>query len=208
MKARGRVLLVLVAALSLLAAACGSDDEPGAPGTTTTVVTRTLVLRDDGLDAVAFGDRIDDALPILVGLLGEATADTAVTADMPDGLGGPQTTLRTLRWGALSVSFLDWSGSPFRADRSLHMARWIMAARTDGNPELATPEQVRLGSTVADVRRAYGANLPIEFVDYSGAWEFLPDPADPYGLVGRLDRAPTDPAAQVVYLAAGLRSSP
>jgi hypothetical protein len=215
----GAVVLLLVAM-----AGCGDDD--GASGTTTTTAratttgapttggattsapsTRAAVdLRATGLGTIAFGTPVGDAVRDLTAALGKPDDDATVVANMPDGLGGPQTTLRTLRWGKLAVSFIDWKGSPYRTDGTLHLVRWIASGTAADVRGLTTPEGVSVGTTLTALRQVYGASLVVARDDCTSSWQVSFDRSN-VGLVGRLDASPETANARLVYLAAGLRSS-
>ena len=206
-----RIWTVAFSFVAVLSMAVGCGDDGGVlPTATTTPGTTTplrpgITLRSDGLGLVPFGASFDSASKDLRDALGAPDSDTTTVADMPDGLGGPKTTLRTLRWGQLSVSFIDWTGSPYRTDGSLHMVRWLLFDGTGSSRTFATPEGARLGSTLIDLQKAY-ASLIIERDDCVGAWQIRVDNSG-RGIVGRLDSAPQDKDPRLVYLAAGLRSS-
>jgi hypothetical protein len=163
-------------------------------------------LQADGLGRVSFGAQADAAVSNLRDALGSPDADTTVVGDMPNGLGGPRTTLRTVRWGQLAVSFVDWSGSPFRSDGTLHLARWLVTGENSGGRVFATPEGVRIGTGLAEIRQAYGSSLVVERDECVGAWQIRVGNSS-LGLVGRLDVGPDSANPRLVYLAAGLRSS-
>jgi hypothetical protein len=138
--------------------------------------------------------------------LGKPDEDSTVVANMPDGLGGPQTTLRTLRWGKLAVSFIDWKGSPFRTDGTLHFVRWIATGAGADVRNLTTPEGVNVGMSVTDLKRIHSSSLVIARDECTNSWQVSFDRSN-VGLVGRLDANPELSNAKLVYLAAGLRSS-
>lgn len=201
-------MLALVAALVALAAglaACGDDgapqDEPGNG-------SEGLELRSDGLGAVAFGETEAAATTKVVEVLGNPDHDDTTTGDRPDGLGDQGTTLRLLRWGGFSVSFIDWTGSPYRTDGQMHFVRWILTSSDSaGHTRLTTAEGLTVGSTAADVRRVYGDRAVITHDECVGAWTFHLRDAEALGLRGRFDRDPSDPAAALTFLSAGLQSS-
>jgi hypothetical protein len=173
--------------------------------TPTTTVVRPVRLLADGLDRVFFGAPAEAAMSSLRDALGTPDGDTTVVEDMPNGLGGPRTTLRTVRWGQLAVSFIDWPGSPYRTDGALHMVRWIVSVEHSGRT-FTTPEGVGIGLRLSDVRSALGTTLIVERDECVGAWQIRVGSSS-LGIVGRLDASPDDANARLVYLAAGLRSS-
>lgn len=173
------------------------------PATTIAAPVRLLA---DGLGSVSFGAPANAAVSNLRDALGPPDADTTVVGDMPNGLGGPRTTLRTVRWGQLAVSFVDWSGSPYRSDGTLHMVHWLVSAEYSANSVFATPEGVRIGTGLAQIRETFGSSLVIERDDCVGAWQIRVGTSS-LGLVGRLDGRADNANARLVYLAAGLSSS-
>jgi hypothetical protein len=209
---------LLAVALVFSIVACGDDGGTSAPtstaptGTTipsaTSSTTRpvTIDLRASGLGPLAFGAPADAVVRDLTIALGKPDDDATVVADMPDGLGGPHTTLRTLRWGQLSASFIDWKGSPFRSDGTLHFVRWIATGAAGDERHVATPEGAGLGTSVTDLKRIYGSSLVIARDDCTNSWQVSFDRSN-VGLVGRLDANPDLATSRLVYLAAGLRSS-
>jgi hypothetical protein len=218
MSAKRILTAVLSGALVLALAACGDDGGTAATtsatqpttsaATTSPSSTRPVApdLRASGIGSIAFGTPADAAVRDLTTALGKADDDSTVVANMPDGLGGPQTTLRTVRWGKLSVSFIDWKGSPFRADGTLHFVRWIATGAAADVRNLTTPEGVKVGTSVADLKRIHDSSLVIARDECSNSWQVSFDRSN-VGLVGRLDANPELSSAKLVYLAAGLRSS-
>jgi hypothetical protein len=210
--------VIILCTVLAAAAGCGGDDTARPSSTTTTsgsTVASTapattqvgpVVLRADGVGAVSFGSPPDSALRSLRDALGQPDADDTVVGDMPNGLGGPRTTLRTVRWGQLAVSFIDWTGSPYRNDGTLHLVRWLVSADNKGSRVFTTPEGVHIGSTLPEIRQAYGTALIVERDDCVGAWQIRVGNSG-LGVVGRLDASPDNTNARLVYLAAGLRSS-
>jgi hypothetical protein len=173
------------------------------------VPTTTLALEPFGLGDARFGDPPETVIAALTGLLGEPISDETQTGTMPDGIGGENTTLRDLRWQGLLVSFTDWSPA---GTGPMHFARWIASEPVGPNATaFATPEGVRVGSTVADLTAAYGPDVVTADDDpCRGGPYFDVGPITNPAYYGRL--APDlnggdDAAAFVVLLAAGARSS-
>ena len=169
---RARSLLVTaVTVVALLGAGCDDDDDPPAittsvavtttaPAVTTTGgVTTTgpaaatttvpaaadIVLRVDGLDLVDFGDPKDPALSALSAALGTVD-ETGVGCE----LGGPGTS--TARWKELSVEFADGGVRSYTVRPPNGVAPVL---------NLKTEAGIGLGSTVAQLKTAYGARLTI-----------------------------------------------
>jgi hypothetical protein len=217
-----RVASILAAATLVLG--CSSDSTPDEAGETTAPAGTSseasttseaspgtaapadgLWLLEDGLGLFAFGEPDQSAMPRLIDALGQPTADTTFTADMPDGIGGPDTTVRLVDFGSLSVTFTDWPY--FRDDGAMHFVRWILF-QGSGPPGLATSEGISLGSTVDDLRAAYGERLVLPEApdDCTGQWLFSVG-GSALGLQGALDGPSTDGSSSVIVLTAGAQSS-
>jgi hypothetical protein len=205
-RSRAATLIVCVTAMAaaLTLTRCATEDSPSSPNGQPNA---GVVLRSDGLEVVSFGDLASTAATELTAVLGPPDRDDSVTEDRPDGLGDQGSTLRTMRWGALAVSFLDWQGSPYRTDGRLHLVRWMVLGADRAGEAVSTADGVTVGSTATDVRRVYGDRLITERDECVGAWTFRLRGEEALGLRGRFDRDPADPAAVVSFLSAGLQSS-
>ncbi len=196
-------------------------EQPAAPTTstaatspaTTSTTTSTaasppvgeLVLLSDGLGVVSFGDPIDTVLPVLEQALGRSpTGDTTDTGDLPFGYGGRNTTVRVVRFDGLGLVFTDWPY--FRDDGVVHLVAWGVGST--GAVDLATPEGIKPGSTVEDLRAAYGDRLliPPERDECTGSWHFFVD-TSAFGLMGTLDGPPSDPQSSAIGISAGAPST-
>jgi hypothetical protein len=171
------LLVVAASALPLLAAGCAGDDagdlsRPEPTSTTVPAVTSTtapptstappestaeaavqVVLAPDGLGLVAFGEDADAALARLAGVLGPP-ADDRPLGRCPSGEAD-----RLVQFAELGVLF---GGGRFVA--------WDVGPPAGALPPLATAEGIGAGSSLAELRRAYGDRLRI-------------DPDDPFGPV-------------------------
>ena len=119
------------------------------------------VLLPDGIDGVRFGEPVAQALPALVAMFGEPDSDETIRSrDLYGFLAEPgkDGTLRQVAWDPLTVVFLDTTGTlgqeevPFAAWHS----GWTEAVR-----EVTTPEGIGVGSTLAELRAAYGDDLSV-----------------------------------------------
>jgi hypothetical protein len=199
-------------------ATTGKSERPAAPttsitatsSTTTTTSTTTtaapppvgeLVLRSDGLGVVSFGDPVDTVLPLLEQALGRRpTSDITETGDLPFGYGGRGTTVRIVGFDGLGLVFTAWPY--FRDDGVVHVVSWGVGV--GGTIDLATPEGIRPGSTVDELRAAYGdrLRLPPEPDECTGSWHFFVG-TSPTGLMGTLDGPPSDPQSSAIGIGAG-----
>ena len=152
---------------------------------------------------VAFGEPLETALPALTNAVGiQPTADSTSTGVMPQGFGG--TTVRFVSFGQLTVIFSD--GGYYRDDGVMYVAGWSLGG--PGQANWATPQGITIGSTVDDLRTAFGdqLRLPPDPDECVGAWTFSVGPTD-LGFEGQLSGPPTDPPSSVTRLAAGAQSS-
>lgn len=127
---------------------------PTSTPTTTTIAdhrTDLAVLRPNGLGSVDFGRPVEDALMLLIDMLGPPDSDT-VSSEPECVLAIQQT--RMVQWEAigLHVLFTDWPGSYDLTPAPLHFATWTLWPTSTLPTQLATPDGIRLGSTAADVR--------------------------------------------------------
>jgi hypothetical protein len=175
---RARELLVAASVLPLLAAGCAGDDAgdpsrpaptsttvPAAPSTTAPPTSTTappettapaavqVVLAPDGLGLVAFGEDADAVLARLAGVLGPP-ADDRPLGRCPSGEAD-----RLVQFAELGVLF---GGGRFVA--------WDVGPPSGALPPLATADGIGAGSSLAELRRAYGDRLRV-------------DPDDPFGPV-------------------------
>ena len=112
-----------------------------------------MVLGPDGLGAVHFGDPADAVLSRLTGILGPPVDDGPL-GSCPTGAAD-----RLVRFAELGV-VLGGEGADQR------FVAWDVGLAAGAYPELRTAEGIGVGSTVAEVRRAY-----------PGAVQVVPDDA-------------------------------
>lgn len=170
--------------------------------TETPVSPQALRLLVDGLGVLPFGEPADSAITMLVEAVGgQPTGDSTIEGVMPSGFGG--TTVRFVEFGQLSVIMSD--GAYYRDDGVIHFAGWSLAGT--GPNELTTPEGITLGSTVEELRTAFGDQLHVPSTpeECSGAWFFWVG-SSALGFEGDLSDPPTDESSSVIRLAAGAQS--
>jgi hypothetical protein len=150
-----------------------------------------------------FGTPSDDALPQLIAVIGsEPTADSTESGEMPQGFGGM--TVRFVSFGPLTVIFSD--GDYYRDDGVMHFAGWSLVG--PGPRASATPPGITIGSTVDELRSAFGdqLRLPSAPDECRGGWVFGVGPGS-LGFEGELSGPPTDAPSSVIRLAAGAQAS-
>ncbi len=149
-----------------VSAAEPAGTEPSAPEITvaSTVAPETtaaltgpeadFALETDGLGAVSFGADPDGVITFVTSFLGAATADTGWVDPFTVGAcGGTQ--LRQVSWGDLQLEFGDVSGI---AEGRPHFYAYYYGkegASTASPSGLETPDGITVGSTVAQLLRAY-----------------------------------------------------
>ncbi len=172
--------------------------------TTSTAATGSRLLVHDGLGDVPFGVVEAEALPRLIGVLGQQPDDEmTITGEMPGGFGG--TAVRFVDFGPLTVIFND-SQYAFRDDGEMHFAGWVLGA--PGPPGWVTPQGITVGSSVDELRAAFGdqLSLPSAPAECTGTWIFGVGPGY-VGFEGELSGPPGDAGSRVTSLAAGAQAS-
>lgn len=209
---RLRGLLAAAVALPLVAAGCaGGEDEGGlsrppatsttAPATTTTTESAPsvsapaattapapaeVVLAPDGLGIAAFGDPAPAVLAGLAGVLGPPVDDRPL-ASCPTGEAD-----RLVQFSELAVLL---GGGRFVA--------WDVGLASGALPPLATAEGIGVGSSLAELRAAYGERLRLDPEDPFGPGFEIATPP-PGRLAGTLTG--TGPADTVASLSGGTAS--
>lgn len=154
-------------------------------------------LRADGLGVTAFGDMPEYALAALTAALGEPSSDTTEPAFSSYGT-CPGTTLRAVGWGGLVVLITD-GATAYGIESGPHFFAYMY--RSDDSLGLATPEGIGLGSTVAEVRAAYGEQVRVNPEQEVFGPSFEVGAYGPGGVYGLLDG--TDDTSTVTEVAAG-----
>lgn len=213
--AAGAGLGIVLVALLALAVGCSVDSggteadqstastiPPDPTSPEASLPTAGLVLRADGLGVLAFGEPVDSALRVLTDAVGrQPTGDSMTTGEMTQGFGG--TTVRFVGFGRLTVIFSD--GAYYRDDGLMHFAGWGLSGSDPGG--LGTPEGITPGSTVDQLRTAFGDQLHLdsEPSECDGRWHFSVG-ASALGLEGVLSGPSTDGSSSVTSLSAGAQS--
>lgn len=136
------------------------------PETTTAAETTTptlarLILEDDGLSVVDFGDGVEETVAAVQARLGQATSDSGwVTARGDYGV-CPGTAVRVIRWESLRLFFTD--GPTDFGEEARHFFYYSQSpAGAEAVIDLTTSAAIRVDSTVDELRQAYGDRLVIE----------------------------------------------
>jgi hypothetical protein len=129
-----------------------SSTVPATVGPTAPPVAEPLRLRPDGLGDAVFGADAEGVIAFVATFLGPPTTDSVVD---PLQFTCPGTTLRLVTWGDLTLYFSDSSSV---ASGYLHFFSYVYGPSfgTQIAPfGMRTDAGVVIGSTVADLRRAY-----------------------------------------------------
>jgi hypothetical protein len=183
-----RYLIIIV--LGLTATACAAAPLP----TTTTVPPPLpdLELSRDGLGDVAFGLSPDEVIAEMAGRFGAPDHDTDWIPAEPNAYGScPGETMRAISWGSLAAIFVDDGTSDLGGYFYTYTYGYDYAENTGGvDPrglDLRTAEGVGLGTTVSDLRAAFGPDLTVDGDQVLDAWTFRDDAAGLKGLLSGPD---------------------
>jgi hypothetical protein len=187
-----------------------------APSTTAAAAAR-VELRPDGLGAVGFGTGEREALDRLEHRLGAPDERGAWRGATPFGTcPGP---VRAVRWGRLYVLFTS-GPTRYEAGGRWHLFTYQVDAvrRTAIDPDYNGPSPppdppplrgpsprtaagIGFGSTLAELRRAYGRRLQVSVGEPTMAYQFRID----FGAAGELSGSLSGgtPGATITFLAAG-----
>ena len=141
-----------------------SDEALEVEATTTTEVPRlgtvtllgiglTLDATSDNEVLVGFGDSAETSMVQLAGVLGEPVGDTGWVADESC----LASEVRRLGWGGLEIVLGRDS-----VDEPGRLAQWFLDGPDSSETSWWTLERIGIGSTVADLRDAYGPGLFLE----------------------------------------------
>ena len=160
-----------------------------------------IMLRADGLGVVDIGDPVEAVVDRLVEVLGAPVHDDTT---VEDGV----TYARSLEWSApqLGVVFNRLDLTTGEWTETLQLTDWVYTG-PGGDPGwvLKTPEGITFGSTLLDLRGAFGDDLWLctllsEEGDVSWQWGTK---ENTFGLFGWFDRNPENPDARIVGLHGG-----
>jgi hypothetical protein len=153
----------------------------------TTTIPVVGVLREDGIGAVTFGTEAEAVIFTLAALYGPPTADTGWQPSI-----GPFGTCdgsesRGVSFGGLTAIFGD--SSLYRDDGERHFFAYTYTGGTP--PGMTTPNGITVGSTVAEVKAAYGDGATFFEDPDLGTGFYIGDVAALAGNVTSLDDAGT-----------------
>ena len=165
-----------------------------------------LILTPEGLAGARLGDEPGVAIDAISAVLGPPSLDD----DWGDSFStygtcpGPQ--IRPVGWGPLLFLFTDGTSAFAKTARPhLFEIRYSDLYTGEAHTRLPIPVTtqlgITLGSTKADIKAAYGANVTFEPENEVSAPAFHVGPLGPGGIYGFLDD--TNDAATVVELGAG-----
>lgn len=170
-----------LAALCLLAGACGfSADDPTVPTPAVTTpptvtvpdagVPGVLRLRPDGLGVTSFGDSADTAIAAVATVLdAEPDLDTGWIDPFSTYGACPGSEARAVEFGDLVLLFTD-ADTGFTPAGTRHFFSYTYGAGSRGPDGLITEAGIGIGSTLEEVQTTYGE-----------AFRFNPDNAGPAG---------------------------
>jgi hypothetical protein len=163
-----RVASLVLPAVLLAGSACGGDGDKGAattttaaPTTTSTAATTTtvvltkdqIVLAPDGVGAIQFGNNSANTIKRFIEALGEPEKNTALPAGTACGA------TRRLHWANFQV-LVNEVTSASGAGRP-GFTGWFLGPPTAAPLDFKTEKGITVGSTVAELRAAYGDGLTV-----------------------------------------------
>ncbi|HEV7865956.1 MAG TPA: hypothetical protein VGR20_24895 [Acidimicrobiia bacterium] len=161
-----RAALIVLSAVLLTAAACSKDKKEtptttSAPTTTSTEATTTtvaltkesIVLAPDGLGTLTFGTNAARTINLLMQALGQPEKNTPLPVGTPCGA------TRRLTWGNFQV-LLNEVGASSGAGKP-GFAGWFLGATSPNKLDFKTEKGITIGSTVAALKAAYGADVTV-----------------------------------------------
>ena len=161
--------------------------------TTTSVATTTLpplVLEPDGIGGVAFGATLDEAISYATGVLGPFDRDTGWVDSFSEFGTCPPPEVRGVQWGESPSGFGHGFTLLFTKAPTSHLPaggeHLFGYDYYGGDPVLATPAGMTVGTTLVDARTMYPA-IEIDESPWdpiAGVWSIDDDPSDDSQLFG------------------------
>lgn len=156
-------------------------DTTATTGPTTTTLP-PVRLESDGLGIVEFGATVEDTIDAIGSRLGSADSDSGWVSARGTFGTCPGSVVRVVRWASLRVFFSD-GPTEFGEDQRHFFSYSQSAVDTDTVIDLKTAEGIGIGSTVAELRRAYGSAVSITSDAHFGV-TFTIDTGEPGLLAG------------------------
>ena len=127
----------------------------------TTVTLPPVYLDADGLGLIDLGTPYEETVEAVTAELGEPNADSGWIGSESEFGTCPGTVVRVVRWHSLRLFFSD-GPTEFGSDERHFFYFSQSTVETDEVLDLATARGIHLGSTVADLRDAYGPLVTVE----------------------------------------------
>ena len=168
-----------------------------APTTSTTLPP--VYLDADGLGLIDLGTPYEETVEAVTAELGEPNADSGWIGSESEFGTCPGTVVRVVRWHSLRLFFSD-GPTEFGSDERHFFYFSQSTVETDEVLDLATARGIHLGSTVADLRDAYGPLVTVERNSTFGTSFAIESPGSSL-LAGTLSSA--DPDGEVTSIGGG-----
>ena len=135
------------------------------PSTSTSVVatSNVVILESDGLGVARLGDNADSTVEKLTAALGPITSDTGWKPVGPESIfqACPGIEARYVEWNGLSV-FLNSEDDTTTQGAGRQFAAWqLVQTDTVTEAKLRTAEDIGIGSSVDELRTAYGSRVSV-----------------------------------------------
>jgi hypothetical protein len=162
-----RAIRIVLPAVLLAGAACGGDDKESvttttaaptttstAPTTTTALLTKDqIVLAADGVGAIKFGNNSANTIRRFMDALGEPEKNTPLPAGTACGA------TRRLHWANFQVLVNEVTSASGAGKPGF--TGWFLGPPTAAPLDLKTEKGITVGSTVAELKTAYGDDLTV-----------------------------------------------
>src|SRR5687768_14624291 len=162
-----RAIRIVLPVVLLAGAACGGDDKESvttttaaptttstAPTTTTAVLTKDkIVLAADGVGAIKFGNNSANTIRPFMDALGQPEKNTPLPAGTACGA------TRRLHWANFQVLVNEVTSASGAGKPGF--AGWFLGPPTAAPLDFKTEKGITVGSTVAELKAAYGDDLTV-----------------------------------------------